>query len=275
MAPWLIALIPSLAPLVGGLFGANAAGKAAKLSADASERNAETQRQIGLDNIRNLRDLYNIDLKLNWPGHRLATESMGSLARGIGSELPASAFETPDEPPALPEFAGGPGGGQHGDITSGFAVPREGEPGSEPGKGWERWAGLAAGGVGFLAGGKIGRGRREADQLVPIQEDLTRRILLIEAEVDRRIADGTMTDEDWGHAARAVKGMRDKYFTYTQDFQRAGPGGRRSIGDWVDPMLAGWGNKQSRKRPNSGGAGAGGRAAQSEPRPWRQSHGAE
>ena len=216
-AEWLAALIPALGSTVGGLFGGRAAGRAAEVSAAASERNAETQRQMGLDNIRNLREIYNVDLQLNWPGHRLATESTGALARGIGSELPASVFETPEEPPALPSFGGGDGG-PYGNISGGYEVPGEGEGG--PSGGWGspgRIAGAFLGGVGgYLLGGRIGRGRREADYLVPHQEELTRRIWQIESDVDSRIAAGTMTDADWTAAATAVRTMRDRYFEFTR-----------------------------------------------------------
>ena len=84
---------------------------------------------------------------------------------------------------------------------------------------------------------------------------MTRRILQIEAAVDSRVAAGTMTDDDWAAASNAVRSMRDRYFEFTQPYERAGPGGRRSIGGWVDPLLTSWGNQTARGKENrSGGA---------------------
>ena len=217
------------------------------------------QLKFGREQLQNLREIYNLDLKLQWPTHRLAGESLGTLARGMGSKLDPSVFDTSEAPPELPTHSlGGPGGGEggpFGDISGGYEVPEEGEGG--PSKGWGspgRIAGAFLGGVGgYLLGGKIGRGRREADYLVPHQEELTRRILQIESEVDSRIAAGTMTDDDWAAASNAVRSMKDRYFEFTQPYERAGPGGRQSIGGWVDPLLTSWGNKTARGADSRGG----------------------
>ena len=257
LAAWLPSLISGGGSVLGALFGSRAQGKAAETSAEASERSAEMQLQFGREQLQNLRDIYDLDLSLQWPTHRLATESLGTLARGMGSKLDPSVFETSEAPPELPTHSlGGPGGtGPFGEISGGYEVPEEGEGG--PSRGWAepgRIAGAFLGGVGgYLLGGKIGRGRREADYLVPHQEELTRRILRIEADVDRRIAAGTMTDEDWTAAASAVRSMRDKYFEFTQPYERAGPGGRQTIGGWVDPLLTSWGNKTARGADSRGG----------------------
>ena len=166
--------------VLGALFGSRAQGKAAKESSAAAERSAEMQLQFGREQLQNLREIYDLDLSLQWPTHRLATESLGNLARGMGSKLDPSVFETSEAPPELPSHSlgGGPGGGDtgaFGNISGGYEVPGEGEGG--PSKGWGspgRIAGAFLGGVGgYLLGGKIGRGRREADYLVPHQEELT------------------------------------------------------------------------------------------------------
>ena len=258
LAAWLPSLIMGGGSVVGALFGSRAQGKAAETSAEASERAAEMQLEFGREQLQNLREIYNLDLKLQWPTHRLAGESLGQLARGMGSKLDPSVFDTSEAPPELPSHSlGGPGEtGPFGEISGGYELPEEGEGG--PSGGWGepgRIAGAALGGVGgYLLGGKIGRGRREADYLVPHQEELTRRISQIETDIDRRIADGTMTDEDWTAASNAVRSMRDRYYEFTQPYERAGAGGRRTIGGWVDPLLASWGNQTARSAEARGGA---------------------
>ena len=90
LAAWLPSLIMGGGSVLGALFGSRAQGKAAKESSDASERSAEMQLEFGREQLRNLREIYNLDLSLQWPTHRLAGESLGNLARGMGSKLDPS-----------------------------------------------------------------------------------------------------------------------------------------------------------------------------------------
>ena len=121
---WLPYIIGGGASVAGAVIGARASGKASEASAQASEAAGETQLQLSREQIKNLRDIYNLDLSLNWPRHRVATESLGNLARGMGSKLPPSTFETTDAPPELPG-AGGPG-------APGAPGTGAGEHGSDP-----------------------------------------------------------------------------------------------------------------------------------------------
>ena len=268
---WLPYLIMGGSSVAGAVIGSRAAGSAAETSAAAADRNAENQLQMSREQIANLRDIYDLDLELNWPRHRLATESLGQLALGAGSKLPQSTFETPETPPELPGFgAGEPGAGQ-GDGTdpldpSGghFPVPPNRGPGAKGRTAGAAAAGAGLGahigsvipglgtavgaGVGALAGGiggLFGRGRREADQVVPYQNELVRRTGIVGTELSRRIKDGSITEQDWTDAARIVRDMRTQFYQFSDKFGRAGPGARSTIDSWFNPMLQDWDNQNA------------------------------
>ena len=272
---WLPYLISGGATVAGSLIGSRASGKAAETQAQAAEQNSETQLQLSRDQIKNIRDVYNLDLSLNWPRHRLASESLGRLALGSGSKLPMSAFDTTEAPPELPGF-GAPGEpGTEGepppttdplDPAAGghFPTPPNRGPGAQgrtasgigtgaglgatigsvvPGIGTAIGAGVgaAAGAVGSL----FGRGRREADTIVPYQNELVRRTGLVGTELSRRIKDGSITEQDWDDAGGIVRSMRDQFYQFSDQYGRAGPGARSTIDSWFNPMLDAWDNQDS------------------------------
>ena len=268
---WLPHLIMGGATVAGSVIGARASGKAAETSAQASEAAAETQLTMSREQLAQLREIYGIDLSLNWPRHRVATESLGNLARGMGSKLPSSAFETTDAPPELPG-PGGPGGapGTGGgpgsdplDPNSPAYNPIQTPPGRGPsatgtaanraltGAGAGATIGSVVPGVGTAAGAAAGamwgavsslwgRGRREADHIVPSQEELTRRIGIVGGELGRRIGDGTAIEQDWNDAAQIVRDLRDQYYEFSDEYKRAGPGARTTMDGWLNPMLDAW-----------------------------------
>ena len=268
---WLPYIIGGGASVAGAVIGARASGKAAETSAQASEAAGETQLQLSREQIKNLRDIYNLDLSLNWPRHRVATESLGNLARGMGSKLPPSTFETTDAPPELPG-AGGPGapgtgGGAPGsdplDPNSPAYNPIQTPPGRGPSAtgtaanramsgasvgatigsvvpGVGTAVGAAAGAMWGAVSSLWGRGRREADHIVPSQEELTRRIGIVGGELSRRMGDGTVTDQDWNDASQIVRTLRDQYYEFSDEYSRAGPGARTTMDSWLNPMLDAW-----------------------------------
>ena len=267
---WLPYIIMGGSSVVSSIFGARAQGKSAEVAAQGAELAAQTQLQMSREQLQQLREIYNLDISLNWSRHRLASESLGKLARGVGSELPASAFETPEEPPVLPGAGPGlglglglglgpgstQGGAQDpfGAIASGFQTPGGGGPnalrsttgGAITGASLGSLAGPIGTGVGAGVGalaGLFGRGRKEADFIVPYQNELTRRIGLIGSELARRIKDGTVMDQDWIDASNAVRSMRDSFYSFSDQYGRSGPGARQTIDAWVEPMLQAWGTK--------------------------------
>ena len=68
--------------------------------------------------------------------------------------------------------------------------------------------------------GLFGRGRKEADAIVPTQNELTRRIGIVGGELSRRIGDGSVTDQDWTDASTIVQDMRDKYYSFSDEYKR-------------------------------------------------------
>ena len=274
--PYLIAGGGSIA---GAVIGARASGSAAELSAGAASEAAGNQLEMTRAQLDLMRDIYDMDLGLQWPQHRFQQESLGNLARGMGSALPPSTFETPEDAPKLPEInIGGEAGGAAPPPGTGPPV-YPGQPGpdgepvqsSGPGPGGARDVGggalqgaslgAAAGsvipgvgtaigaGVGAAAGGASrmwGRGRREADQIVPYQNGLTAWIKNKELELDAKIKDGTITDQDWVDFSTSVNTETNKFYDFAGGYDRAGPGARKTISGWVDPLLSGWRNKQVR-----------------------------
>ena len=265
---WLPHLIMGGGSVAGALIGARASGKAGETSAQASEAAAETQLTMSREQLAQLREIYGIDLSLNWPRHRVATESLGNLARGMGSNLPPSTFETTDAPPELPG-PGGPGGAPgegagaldpaiagHNPIRTpppgtGPSALRTGVTGASTGAGMGATIGSVIPGLGTAIGAGIGalagavatlwgRGRREANYIVPSQEDLTRRIGIVGGELSRRMGDGTATDQDWNDASLIVRTLRDQYYEFSDEYKRAGPGARTTMDGWLNPMLDAW-----------------------------------
>ena len=271
---WLPYLVMGGSSVAGAVIGARAAGKAGELSAAAAEKASETQLQMSREQIANLRQIYGMDLSLNWPRHRVATESLGNLARGMGSKLPPSTFETSEAPPELPGFGadGAPGGGAPGGASpeSDPLNPNAQDPimtpppGTGPGgTGSRAMSGAATGagigsvvpgvgtavgaGVGALGGwlsGVFGGDQRIADHIVPSQNDLTSRIGEVGGELSRRINDGTATEQDWQNAIQIVENMRSQFYGFADETAGGDASGARgSIDAWVNPMLDAWGKR--------------------------------
>ena len=271
---WLPYLISGGASVAGAVIGSRAAGKAGEQSAAAAELASETQLQMSREQIANLRDIYSLDLGMNWPRHRVSTESLGNLARGMGSKLPPSTFETSEAPPELPGFGadGVPGGAPPGGAPpesdplnpNAQAPINTPPPGTGPaGTGSRTLSGMATGaslgsvvpgvgtaigaGVGGLAGwlsGVFGGDQRIADHIVPSQNDLTSRIGEVGGELSRRINDGTATEQDWQNAIQIVENMRSQFYGFADETAGGDASGARgSIDAWVNPMLDAWGKR--------------------------------
>ena len=268
---WLPYLVMGGSSVAGAVIGSRASGKAGEQSAAAAELASETQLQMSREQIANLRQIYGMDLSLNWPRHRAATESLGNLARGMGSKLPPSTFETSEAPPQLPGFGadGAPGGAPEappGDpLNPNAQAPiMTPPPGTgPPGTGSRTASGAATGaaigsvvpgvgtavgaGVGALGGwlsGVFGGDQRIADHIVPSQNDLTSRIGAVGGELDRRIKDGSATEQDWQNAIQIVQDMRSQFYGFADETAGGdATGARQTIDAWVNPMLDAWGKR--------------------------------
>ena len=270
---WLPYLIMGGSSVAGAVIGSRASGKAGEQAAAASELAAETQLTMSREQIANLRQIYSMDLSLNWPRHRVSTESLGNLARGMGSKLPPSTFETSEAPPELPGFGadGAPGGAPGGASPESDPLNPNAQdpimtppPGTGPaGTGSRTASGAATGaaigsvvpgvgtavgaGVGALGGwlsGVFGGDQRIADHIVPSQNDLTSRIGEVGGELSRRINDGTATEQDWQNAIQIVENMRSQFYGFADETAGGDASGARgSIDAWVNPMLDAWGKR--------------------------------
>jgi len=116
-------------------------------------------------------------------------------------------------------------------------------------------------GVGSLVGGVsglFGRGRKQAKQIVPTQNQLMSEVGRVYDEVERLRQAGTLTQADLQQAHGYIQGLQQEFYGMTQDFGRAGPGARTTVGSFVDPLLQGWADEISRYPAAAEGGGAGG-----------------
>lgn len=258
-AKWLPVIIPSAAAGVTGYLGYRAAGNA-----------TEAQAQSARESMGLLRDIYGQNRADEAPWRAGGGYALNAMERGLGLPMTYQGDNM--------------GGGQAGSpLNSTFTSPLLGQnPGS-----WGRGVGrtLAGAGAGALAGGAIGaiggpiglaagagvgatstlfgRGRREADQIVPMQNAVSTEIDRINREVEARRQQGTLTQQDLATAGNTVQSLLQQFDSATQDYGRAGPGGRSTLHSAYDPVLQGWQGQvaslpAAQDQGGMGGAGASG-----------------
>ncbi len=107
-----------------------------------------------------------------------------------------------------------------------------------PGIGTAVGAGIGAwyGGMSSL----FGRGRREADNLVPEQNQVGDEIMRIQHAVDAAKQAGTLTKEDMQQAMDSVTALRQHFTEDASKFGRAGPGGVATFAKNFDPFMKDW-----------------------------------
>ena len=270
-------LLPSLisagALTTGAVLGTRATGKATELATAEAARAAELQVMTAEEQLELLRQIYNRDIALEWPRYTVGTKALKQLTTGMGIDVPESTFDVPEKPFELGPFrrpgslGGGAGGAGTGDLSQAM-LSASLDPDFKPGRGVASSVGKGAmtgAGIGGTVGGPIGaavgagagaeiglvasafgRGRREANQIGPYQNALTDSIGQIEEALSQKVTSGQATDQDWQDAIGQVSTLKNQFYGLTNDFGRAGPGARQTIGSWVDPMLAQWGQKQLR-----------------------------
>jgi len=82
-----------------------ATGKATEAEVAGLEKSAELTAQTAAEALGLQRDIYNMAIQLEWPRHRLESESLGRLAFSMGSELTPESFAAAEEPPQLPAIS--------------------------------------------------------------------------------------------------------------------------------------------------------------------------
>lgn len=157
-----------------------------------------------------------------------------------------------------PVLRGGFSGAGLGILAGGVAG------GALAGAGAGTIAGLPAGPVGMAVGagmgaltGLVGRGRKEANQIVPTQNTLTSEAARVVEILKGKEQDGTVTAADWQAGADYLSGLKDQFNSFVQPFGRAGPGAQQTM-TWMDPMLEDWRQKAAALTPKAGGGSVGG-----------------
>ncbi len=135
--------------------------------------------------------------------------------------------------------------------------------GAATGAGIGAFAGPLGAGVGAAIGGGVGalsaqfgKGRHEADSLVPIQNQVAAEVDRITKAVDAAKADGTLTHEDLQTAISTVQGLQKDFGAKAAEFGRAGPGGVATLAKYFDPMVASWQEQLSSLPAQSGNPAA-------------------
>lgn len=273
----------------GAVLSSKAAGKASDAQLEALDRAAELNAGVSRDALAAQIAGQNAGIRASYPWLHAGTQALGMSSRGLGMTPPIGGYQAPGlsslllKPPAsIGPNAKGSAGGL---LAPGASVPGPSSTvgdlakGAASGASLGMMAGAGLGGalggatlgagfgpVGMAAGAAIGglsslfgRGRKEADKIVPVQNELTNRIHQIESELGAKVGAGAATEEDWLQAISAVNSLKGEFFALADKFGRAGPGAKRTIGSWVDPLLGQWQNRQLRTPGRAhGGPVAGG-----------------
>lgn len=273
---WLPALISSGAGVAASIIGSRAVGSSTDKQIAASEKAAELERLSTKEALELQKGMYNRGIKMSYPGYQLASNALSPMGRGMGFKEPEGGYQTPTLKELLlaeeSEAAGDPSAAGNGAGFSnlppssmvrpgGTVKPISGGALSGAGTGAMVGSiipgvGTAIGaGVGALAGGlsgMIGRGRKEADQIVPYQEQLTREFGEAIARIKAKEAAGALSAADWQAEIGRLQPMYDEYTGLTQKFGRAGPGGRDSIA-YIGDALKQWGGYAGEPTPRAKG----------------------
>lgn len=250
---WLPFLIPAGAAVTTGIIGANAAKSA-----------AETQAQAGADANALLRDIYGQQREDLAPWRDAGIQGLDALRVGLGLN--------PYAPPASTSTTWGAGTGQTSPLPSALtsSLTFQGQP---EGSGWfgdtlsGAGAGMSFGGpVGAVIGGAagaisnlFGRGSDIADQITPSQTAFQNEINRIKAEVDFRMSNGTLTQNDLNSAIQTIQSLNTGFNQFAsqwggniQDQSNLSPFLQKIVGESpayraqadmsgvVDPLLKDW-----------------------------------
>ncbi len=269
-------LISGGTALAGGILGAGAIQGATEVQSAAGLEAARLQGQTAAAALALNRDIYNQTIALAWPQFVTSTAAYSKLAKGSGINVPRGTFDVPEKPPTLPPISGftppvtekspasssnlsgailsapGPSGsagtiierGVTGAGLGGIAGSLAG--GALVGTGTGAIAGIPAGPLGMAVGagigaltGLIGRGRKEADQIVPYQNALTQEFATAVNDVQAKGAAGTLTQKDWQDWITRLEPLYNEFQGLIQKFGRAGPGAGQSTA-YMGNMLNEW-----------------------------------
>lgn len=244
---------------------AGAAVGGALIASHGAKSAADTQAKSATDALALQRDIFNREQSNLAPYLRAGNLSLTALLRGLGIGPNVTAS------PASLNPAGAPGGGNLsysspllGQLkakapsalttgatrTAAFAGAGATAGSVIPGVGTAIGAGVGAG-VGAVSS-LFGRGRREANDLVPLQNQVSGEVDRITKAVDQARQNGTLNQADLQTAINTVQGLQSEFGSVAQDFGRAGPGGVATLHQYFDPMVQQWQGELG-NLPQSGG----------------------
>ena len=255
----------------GALIASRGAREGAEIGAEGGRYAADLQFQTAQQNLDLMRQIYNQDIRLNWPAIHVSTGALKKLSTGMGIQTPEGIFDVQTDPFQL-DSLGVPGADGAGDVDGGgfsnlppTSLVRPGSTLGAVGRGAMGAAGLGGmiggsalgakvglvggpvgsaigAGIGAAVGGLsglIGRGRKEADTIVPYQEALTREFDTAIRRIKAKEAAGALTAADWQAEIDRLDPLYQEYQGLTQKFGRAGPGGQESTA-YMGDMLNEW-----------------------------------
>lgn len=229
---------------------AGAAVGGAVIASRGANSAAKTQAQSATDALALQRDIFNKEQQNLAPYLNAGSLGLRQLLRGLGI---GSGSANPVNPTGAPNAStssmySSPLLGQlrakaPGHTTASRAL-QFGAAGA--GIGGEFGGPLGAaigGGAGALAGtvsGLFGQGRRQANALVPLQNQVSGEVDRITKAVDTARQNGTLTQSGLQEAINTVQGLQSEFGSEAQDFNKAGAGGVATLHQYFDPMLQQW-----------------------------------
>lgn len=240
--PWsdiLKIAVPSAAAVGGAVIGSRGANAA-----------AQTQTQSATEALALQREIFNREQQNLAPYLRAGNLSLTQLLKGLGIRDTAAS-------PASLNQTGNAGG--NGNFTSSLSGNLRGSSGSRtlktglsravtgagigsivPGVGTAIGAGIgaAAGGISSM----FGRGRKEADSLVPIQNQVSGEVDRITKAIEAAKQNGTLTQQDLQTAISTVQGLQNEFGQVAGQYGKAGPGGVDTLAKYFNPLVQGWQN---------------------------------
>lgn len=237
--------VPAAATGLSGFLGYKGAQGAAQTQANAGNAALDFEKQLFAQQQANLS-----------PYLATGRASLNALMRGMGLQPFPSVGPGANGAPGAPyaqdspfgsRLLGGISGQAPSALKSGLKSAGElagtgagigGTVGGPVGAAVGAGAGAVAGTISSL----VGRGRKEADQLVPVQNAVTAEIERIKKAVADGQQNGTLTKDQLQEAHDTVSGLLNEFGTFANKFGRAGPGGIKSLSVY-NPDVDNWGKQ--------------------------------
>lgn len=261
---WLPDLISAGGSVAGSIIGSRGIGKATDKTVAASEKAAELERLSTKEALELEKEMYNRGIQMNYPWLQIGSQALTPFGRGMGLPEPEGGYSVPTlknlmlpTTPGTSDAGGAPSSADAGSLgtSPGLAPSSTVKPGGTLGP--VAKGALSGAGAGALAGsflgpggtaagaaiggltGLIGRGRKEADQIVPYQNALTAEFGSAIERIKAKDASGALSPADWQAEIARLEPLYNEYQGLIQRFGRAGPGAQQSTA-YMGNMLNEW-----------------------------------